>query len=119
MDDGHAFRGWALNVRESDLQRLSGQQVAGRRHPGRPRALKRDEWRHVAVTYDGPAGRGVRIYINGVEAKRASRRRRQGNHRAADAAAVGQRDTGENFTGALQEVTSSIPRSRRWRSARS
>ena len=108
MDVAHGDRGWDLNVRSSEMQvylvnKWPDDAIVVTTAPN---AIKRDEWRHVTVTYDGSgSGDGVRIYINGVENKaRIDKRTVKGSIRSETPLTLGRRSAGENFIGSLQEV---------------
>ena len=94
------YRGWDLWLEGRPRRHAHRQQVAGRRAQGRRQdaAASRNEWTHVAVTYDGSGKAGGR---EGLRQRRAAadRRRRptscKGTIRTTVPFKLGQRHTSE------------------------
>jgi hypothetical protein len=69
-------------------------------------SLKRGEWRHVTLTYDGSgkAG-GVQFFINGNEAKlRVEKNTLSATTQSETSLRLGQRSTSDFLTGAIQDL---------------
>ena len=108
MDDAQSNRGWALNTRGTEvLVYLSHKWPEDAIEVSTTGALlKRDDWRHVAFTYDGSGtAAGVHIYVNGVDAKlKVTKKTLKGSLRSDTPLRIGQRSTSDVFSGALQDV---------------
>ncbi|MCA9058863.1 MAG: DUF1553 domain-containing protein, partial [Planctomycetaceae bacterium] len=68
MDDGNGYRGWDLHLAGGTVQVHIINSWPGNAIKVKTKEqLKKDEWQHVFVTYDGSSkAAGVKVYINGV-----------------------------------------------------
>jgi len=108
MDVAKNYRGWDVNMKGADLQVYLVNKwpedsilvsTAGN-------ALKRGEWRHVTVTYDGSGrGGGVQVFVNGNEAKlRVEKNTLKGSIMSETPLRIGQRSASDFFSGAVQDL---------------
>ncbi|TCO92761.1 cytochrome c [Chthoniobacter flavus] len=108
MDVAKGYRGWDINIKDKEILVYLVNKwpensilVTTQGAPLRP-----NDWRHITVTYDG-AGKagGVRISVNGVESKmRVANNTLTDTIRAVTPLRVGQRSTGEFFSGEVQDL---------------
>jgi hypothetical protein len=109
MDKKEDFRGWDIfyNGNEIAVHIVSkwpgdGLKVATTDEAGKP-----DQWRHIAVTYDGSGkAKGVSIYVNGrLRKTKVENDKLKGTTKTKQPLFVGRRGGGgEVFTGAVQDV---------------
>ncbi len=109
MDKADGFRGWDVfySGNEIAVHIISKWQGDALKVSTTDEAGKPDQWRHVAVTYDGSGkARGVQIYVNGRARKlKVDNDKLKGSIRTKVPLMVGRRGGGgEVFTGAVQDV---------------
>ena len=109
MDKADGYRGWDIFYvgNEIAVHIVNNWPGDGLKVSTTDEAGKPDQWRHVAVTYDGSGkAKGVQIYVNGLPRKlRVENDKLQNTIRTKVPLMVGRRSNGgEVFTGAVQDV---------------
>jgi hypothetical protein len=109
MDKGDAYRGWDVFYANNEIAvhivgkwPEDGLKVSTTDQAGKP-----DQWRHIAVTYDGSGkAKGVNIYVNGrLRKTKVENDKLKGSIKTKQPLMVGRRGGGgEVFTGAVQDV---------------
>ncbi len=109
MDMADAYRGWDIFYAENEIAVHlvnkwpdDGLKVSTTDQAGKP-----DQWRHIAVTYDGSGkAKGVNIYVNGKLRKtKVESDKLKGSIKTKLPLMVGRRGGGGDvFTGAVQDV---------------
>ncbi len=109
MDKADGYRGWDIFYAGNEIavHIVSNWPGDGLKVSTTDEAGKPDQWRHVAVTYDGSGkAKGVQIYVNGRPRKlRVENDKLKNTIRTKAPLMVGRRaNGGEAFTGAVQDV---------------
>ncbi len=109
MDKTDAYRGWDIfyAANEIAVHIVSKWPDDALKVSTTDEAGKPDQWRHIAITYDGSGkAKGVNIYVNGKLRKtKVEKDQLKGTIRTKQPLMVGRRGGGgEVFTGAVQDV---------------
>jgi hypothetical protein len=109
MDKAADYRGWDIFYASNEVavHIVSAWPGDALKVSTTDEAGKPDQWRHIAVTYDGSGkAKGVRIYVNGRLRKlRVENDKLKGSIRTKAPLMAGRRaNGGEVFTGAVQDV---------------
>ena len=109
MDKSDGYRGWDIFYAENEIAvhivnkwPADGLKVSTTDQAGKP-----DQWRHIAITYDGSGkAKGVNIYVNGrLRKTKVENDKLKGTIKTKQPLMVGRRGGGgESFTGAVQDV---------------
>ncbi|MEK0450344.1 MAG: hypothetical protein RL088_2612 [Verrucomicrobiota bacterium] len=109
MDKSDGYRGWDIFYAENEIavHIVNNWPGDGLKVSTTDQAGKPDQWRHIAITYDGSGkAKGVNIYVNGrLRKTKIENDKLKGTIKTKQPLMVGRRGGGgEAFTGAVQDV---------------